>query len=421
MYNSTFDTNPLKETESLELERRLLTSVNIQFDYYSITCRDIQKTPNAIHSIYRGNANRPNIILNNNQYFPTYYQTTELAIYSNLHIGTHQAELIIKHTPISGSIVPIYVCFFLYSELPPCSGSPKKSDHQVTATKQEHSIVRSINSIVEIAEPLGIDISPLLAPSVFTNKINKEVPITWQVYETVNGKGKCMVVLIDKPLYINQTVINQIPKNTILPFKVSSIVIKPSQSIETFVEVTGSEADESGLALSTEKDNEMTCDMIPDDEYGDINVVQMPLQVGKNKTDSLYILNTIVYICVSIAIFTIEFCGSPIIFKIIIDSTTTITIENMSENKGTILSYLAVWFAIFTAVSITCICLGVLGKSTNILLVAIGVFFGFSTIITTIGICVLSPFVKDMQIFDIITKSVTSTFNKLRGITTTAR
>jgi hypothetical protein len=246
------------------------------------------------------------------------------------------------------------------------------------------------------------------------------VPITWQVYETVNGKGKCMVVLIDKPLYINQTVINQIPKNTILPFKVSSIVTKPSQSIETFVEVTGSIADESGLALSTERDNEMTCDMIADDEYGDINVVQMPLQVGKDKTDSLYILNTIVYICVSIAIFTIEFCGSPIIFKIIIESALDIKASDVNAieaRTSEILPYLAGWYAIFTAVSIICISLGVLGKSTNILLVAIGVFFGFSTIITTIGICVLSPFVQNMKIFDTITQGLTSTFNKLRGIT----
>jgi hypothetical protein len=406
MYNSTFDTNPLKETESLELERRLLTSVNIQFDYYSITCRDIQKTPNAIHSIYRGNANRPNIILNNNQYFPTYYQTTELSIYSNLHIGTHQAELIIKHTPISGSIVPIYVCFFLYSESPPSSGSPKKPDLQVTATKQEHSIVKSINSIVEFAEPLDIDISPLLAPSVFTNEINKEVPITWQVYETVNGKGKCMVVLIDKPLYINQTVINQIPKNTILPFKVSTIVTKPSQSIETFVTVTGTDNTKNGFALSKETDNVMTCDMIPDGEYGDINVVQMPLQVGKDKTDSLYILTIIIYICVSITIFAIEFVGSPLIFNIIIKKIANINDNNTSNNNFIILLLLAGWFSIFTSITIICILVGVLGKSTNILLVAIGVFFGFSTLITTTGICVLSSYVNNNQIFDYIKEKI---------------
>lgn len=388
MTNSIFDTNSLKESESLELEHRLLTSVNIQFDYYPITCRDIQKTPNAIHSIYRGNANRPNIILNNNQYFPTFYQSSELAIYSKLHDGTHSAELIIKHTPISGDITPVYVCFFI--------NSLQDNSHKPSATQQS-SFNKSINSLIQSTEPLDIDISPLLSSSIFTNKIKNKTQITWQIYQTVNNNGKCMVVLIDNPLYVDTELINQIPQNKTKPFNVINTFIKTNQMVETFVDVG-----DNGVALTKDSDkNVMTCDMIPDTEYGDINVVQMPIKVGKNETDSLYILNIIVYVCVSLTIFGVEFYGSSLLFdsaiRYVINSTEDTDINSIAtSNKQLILFGLLIWFVIFALVSALCLYFGLLGKPSNIILTTIGIFFGVSAVITTVGISVLSKYVSNL-------------------------
>ena len=396
MSNSIFNTNPLKESESLELEQRLLTSVNIQFDYYPITCRDIQKTPNAIHSIYRGNANRPNLILNNNQYFPTFYQSSELAIYSKLHNGTHPAELIIKHTPISGDITPIYVCFFINS-LTENSNNP--------STPHQSSLNKSINALIQFTDPLDIDISPLLSSYIFTNNTKKEIQITWQIYQTVNNNGKCMVVLIDNPLYLDAELINQIPQNKTPPFKIINTFIKSNQTIETF-EIVGKNA----VALTTgSNNNEMTCDMIPDTEYGDINVVQMPIQVGKNETDRLYILNIIVYICVSVAILAVEIYGSWLIFDTVLDKYV-ITKSNdnnvkaiANDNKEKIILCLVAWFVIFVVVTVLFLWFGLLSKPPNTILTSMGVFFAVSAVITTLGINVLSKYVKELNLFSTLT------------------
>jgi len=386
MSNSIYDTNPLKESESLELEQRLLTSVNIQFDYYPITCRDIQKTPNAIHSIYRGNANHPNIILNNNEYFPTYYQSSELAIYSKLHDGKHQAELIIKHTPVSGNIIPVYLCFFINS-LPDNSNKP--------STPSSSSLVRSINAIIQSTEPLDVDISPLLTPYTFTEKSNKDIQITWKIYETVNNNGKCMVVLIDNPFYLDKELIKQIPQNKTQPFKVVNTVIKTNQTVEAFEDVKIDGSDNTALALSVGTNNNvMTCDMIPDTEYGDINVVQMPIQIGKDKTDTLYFLNVLVYLCVSVALLAMGFYGSPILFDICIRNIAKLRPDYDPNYNSTYILFLVGWIVIFTVITFLCLYFGVSGKTTDIILTTIGVFFGFATVITVAGIRTNSEFIK---------------------------
>jgi len=362
----------LKETETLELKQRLLNSVNVQFDYYPINCREIQKTPNAIHSIYRGNVNRPNIILNNNQYFPTYYQTSELAIYSKLHEGSHQAELVIKHTPISNSIIPVYLCFFVYSN----SNSSSETNVENINTQ---SVVESLNIFIQSTNPLDIDISPLLTPYDFTKTIEKELPITWQIYETVNSSGNCMVILINKPVYINSILINQIPQNKTPPFKILNTSIKIDKSIETFVTVKNN--DVSGYAFSINSDdNEMTCEMIPNTEYGEINVAQMPLQLGKDSTDRLFIINIIVYTCIAIVIVLIEILFSTYIFDFILNKLVSVKTYEKVRNV------LILWVCVFTIITIFCLGFGISGKtgsSNNVLVTTVGLFFLVSTIITT--------------------------------------
>ena len=60
--NSLFDSNRTDETKSLEFKQKLLNSINVEFNYYPITCQEIQKTTNTIQSVYRGRAHRPNIV-----------------------------------------------------------------------------------------------------------------------------------------------------------------------------------------------------------------------------------------------------------------------------------------------------------------------------------------------------------------------
>jgi hypothetical protein len=142
---SLFDRNPIKEYETLELEQQLLTNVNVQFSYYPISTRETQRKDGIIHSVYRGNTNRPNITLNNKEYFPTYYQASELYIYGNpLHQGEHSAELVIKHEPTSSSITPLYVCIFLHKKhrgikYPKYKTTPKVAQKTHESRKNEES------------------------------------------------------------------------------------------------------------------------------------------------------------------------------------------------------------------------------------------------------------------------------------------
>jgi len=371
MSNSIFNTNPLKESESLELEQRLLNSVNIQFDYYSINCREIQKTPNAIHSIYRGNANRPNIIVNNNQYFPTYYQAVELAIYSKLHEGSHQAELVIKHIPISTYITPVYLCFFIYS-----TSSVKTTDTKMNTP----SLVESINTIIQSSTPLDINISSLLTPYVFTKNIKKQIPITWQIYETINNNGNCMVILINKPLYIDSMLIDQIPQTKTPPFKLLNTIIEVDQSIESYVTANG------GYAFSNDNQNEMECEIISDNEYGDIQVVQMPLQVGKDSTDMLYIMNIMLYVCIAIFIMLIQVTFSLSLLQCIKFILGRITGIDDEHNK-TIYAYFLLIF-IFFCIIVTFLIIGFIGiaGSYSLLMIVIGFFVFLSSFIVIVTI-----------------------------------
>jgi len=381
MFTSTFDNNLKKETDSLELEKRLLTSTNIQFDYYSINCREIQKTPNAIHSIYRGNVNRPNIILNDNQYFPTYYQSSELAIYSKLHEGTHQAELVIKHTPISNSITPIYVCFFLYSS----SNNPNESQTpEINGTLD--GIIQNTDSFNNFGFQQELDISPLLEPYTITNNINKEenkILTTWKIYETINRIGKCMVVIIEKPIYIKNELFTQIPQNMIPPFEVKNLILNMNTN-EGFISVSGISTSDTGYALSNNNNNVMVCDMIPDPEYGEVNVVQMPLLIpGSDATDSLHILQIIVIIGTAIAIFTVDFFAiPPIIIKLVREKLSEdFKVRNLKANIA-----LYILPCIVLLVGVIILIIGARSKPLSSILIATSLIFIFSFVIIAIGL-----------------------------------
>lgn len=349
---SSFDSDPIKELESLELEQRLLTSVNLQFNYYPIECLEIQNNLNVIHAVYLGNTNRPNIIFNDRNYFPTFYQTSDIYLYGNkIHEGTHKAELIVKHTPISSSVIPLYLCFFLYPQPQP--------EPQRLPINQPSKI---INALIQSAEPSliypinsgDIDLSSFFDQySVFVNDIqNTDLQINWKIYETFNNEGnKCYVVLIEKPIIINSEDFNNIPSSNIgelkQPFIVKNINILSStkqQSVEGFTNVSGTKS----YALDLEKDNEMICDIIPDTEAGDVSVYQIPITglTYQNKK-SMGLLTMIIYVIITLTIFIIFMVGSAILSNYIIPN------DNYRDHMLTRITFIT--SVIFAIIIIGCI------------------------------------------------------------------
>jgi len=327
---SHFDTNPIKEYETLDLEQQLLTGVNIQFSYYPIISREIQRKSGMIYSIYRGNTTQPNVILNDKNYFPTYYQTSELCIYGNpLHEGSHSAELVVKHEPVSSSVDPLYVCFFLHKKAPsppsPSSPSPSPSPPM----ESFESPAGQLKLMIESKESVEIDLSSFLRPyQVFMNeRQNPDLPVNWKLYKSTtreNGKS-CFVVLIEPPISIDSLTFDKIPSNTktVSPFityndsifanNVNEMTNKdPLNYKEGFVKVAG-----DGYALDNKNENPMVCEVIDDNihENQEINFYQVPVDGKTNKSqEKMNTLLTGLYIIIGAVIVVGSMFITPYMF-----------------------------------------------------------------------------------------------------------
>ena len=341
---SHFDTNPIKEYETLDLEQQLLTGVNIQFSYYPIISREIQRKSGMIYSIYRGNTTQPNVILNDKNYFPTYYQTSELCIYGNpLHEGSHSAELVVKHEPVSSSVDPLYVCFFLHKKAPsppsPSSPSPSPSPPM----ESFESPAGQLKLMIESKESVEIDLSSFLRPyQVFMNeRQNPDLPVNWKLYKSTtreNGKS-CFVVLIDPPISIDSLTFDKIPSNTktVSPFityndsifanNVNEMTNKdPLNYKEGFVKVDG-----DGYALDNKNENPMVCEVIDDNihENQEINFYQVPVDGKTNKSqEKMNTLLTGLYIIIGAVIVV----GSMFITPYMFDSLWKKFMKNDIDN-----------------------------------------------------------------------------------------
>jgi len=336
---SPFDTNPKKEYETLELEKNLLSDVNIQFSYYPITIREVQRNDWMISSVYRGNTNNPNISLNINDYFPSYYQTSELCIYGNpLHPGQHSAELVIKHEPTSSSITPLYVCFLLYK---------KYSNVANTLVESPDSPFNQLKPIIYSDDSVDIDLSSFLKPYqvFFQEKQKNDLPIKWTIYTSISredGNG-CLVVLIDNPIFIDSSTLDKIPHATMIeaPFVTydisgllqsynslsldySNTVNKnsnPAEDIPYFKEgfVT---AGNGGLAFDTAGNNEMVCEVIDDNVNNnqEINFYQMPIGGATNKSqERINTLLAALYLVIGAMLVVATMVFSPMAFDKLLD------------------------------------------------------------------------------------------------------
>jgi hypothetical protein len=285
---SLIDLNKTKEHESLELEQSLLTTTNVQFDYYPINCKDVQKNASGIHAVYRGNANRPNITYSKNDYFRTNYQATDLYICNNLHEGGHTGEMVIKHIPVSGSVTDIYVCFRFQpiDQLPPTS----------------------MDMFIQTAPAMnfydGLNLSPLLG--------NPSLPIKHQYYETKDARGeKCVVVVIKQPVPISTKI--EFPKNVDL-FKVNSRAVTVSSAptpTPTSKKEGFSGSAEDGYKMTLEG-NEMECEIIPDGEGDKMDVYQVPMS-GSSYIDNknLNFVMVAFYMIFFFILFIVVYVGVP--------------------------------------------------------------------------------------------------------------
>lgn len=375
--NSIFDSNRMNENKSLEFKHKLLTSVNVEFNYYPINCQEIQTTSNTIECVYRGNANRPNILLNNNDYFTKYYQTSDLTLYGNkLHEGIHDAELVIKHIPISSCIIPIYVCFFLYSQ----------SSNESTLGNESTNI---IDDLIQSNGCGEFDISLLLKPYI---KENEKIPIGWKMYETVEREGtKCFVILIEKPILFN-SVLNLLPRdndNFKYPFMVKKIDYSPNyttsiqQNKEGFVVVNGKESSPGGSSTGYALDadgNEMICEIIADESAPNIDLYQIPLSSTSYKNQqNIDILTTIVYSIIALIMFFILFFAGAFIYNYIINKTTI-----------TQLQFFIVYCGVFIALIVGCLYYGISHNQTVVTMM--GVLISACFIVITAGIKIVPKF-----------------------------
>lgn len=413
---SHFDTNPIKEYETLDLEQRLLKGINIQFSYYPIISREIQRKPGMIYSIYRGNTTQPNVILNDKNYFPTYYQTSELCIYGNqLHEGSHSAELVVKHEPVSSSVEPLYVCFFLHKNAPPQTPqqtpqqTPPQTPHKNAPHTSKNFPMESFESpatqvklIIESKDTVEINLSSFLEPyQVFTNEIQTpNLPVNWKLYKSTtreNGKS-CFVVLIEKPIWIDSLTFDKIPTNTktISPFITYNDSIFASNVNETtnkdsfnykegFVQVRG-----GGYALNNSNDNQMVCEVIDDNinENQEINFYQVPVGGNSNKTQEK--MNTLLaglYLIIG----SVFVASTMVLMPRLFDASWQGYLQHFGINPTFFVYGCTVGI---TIIALTCIGIGTTSKPPDTGLVLIGVGIATYGFLATIGTMILSEVIK---------------------------
>ena len=293
----------LNNDESLEFKPELLKTTNIQLNYYPIIYSNIEHTSSHIHSIYRGNANNPNIIYSKESVFPTYYQCSDLYFQPKLHDGNHNFELIIKHTPISSSLNNIYVVFLIYQ-------TNSQEDQRLNKYNEIDLMLQSITSNNTRELFSNFDISTILGD------ITK---LTTKMYETseIESGVNCIVITVDKPVYITTNIPNFIKQPVLFNVKnYNSFKTNPLcySSIEGYITVKGS-GDQTGYAMD-DNDNEMVCEIIPDKDSGNILMQQIPLSDYFNKSNMDFVM-IVAYASVSLFIFFIILIFAPNVFSMI--------------------------------------------------------------------------------------------------------
>jgi hypothetical protein len=308
--------NPIKQIGSLYetnipniLEtKELMHYNNLTFNYYSIPCNNITRNANKIHCIYRGIENKPNIIYNKQTIFPNYFQCTDLYIYpyldgyknhiydtlpiNSLNIKKKTiGSIIIKHSPISNTTQEIYTCFLLSNE----NSIKTELDIILTSRYQDEYIELNIQEHIERN----------IAQSSKSSQSSK-----WNFYETTDLYGKkCIFILFFEPICIN---------SPISKWNISSTSYKNSckilNSIEGFVKMTNNDA-KIGYALDKDTDNEMICEVIPDDGSNVLMYQEPVLGTTSNVKNNLdFILITIYTILVFINIGVI-YSLTPLIYR----------------------------------------------------------------------------------------------------------
>jgi hypothetical protein len=381
---SSFESTPTDENKSLEFKQKLLNSINVEFNYYPINCQEIQRTTNTIQAVYRGN--RPNIVLNNNDYFPKYYQTTEFILYGNkLHNGSHDAELLIKHTSITSDIIPIYVCFFLHRQ----KGGPINSPPNIIDTIIQSANISGNRTILD-----EIDMSELLKPYFIENE-NYKIPITWKMYETIEiERNKCFVILIEKPIIFNSSFDfvqdnNNENLHVKYPFMIKNV--NHTTSLQTnqegFVIVDGKDKESSGVSTKgyalDANGNEMICEIVNDETSPNIDLYQIPLSsTSYQNQQNLNILMTIIYCVIAIVLFFILFFGGAFLYDYI-----------TSRNFITKSQFIFVYVIVFIALIVGCLSYGI--NYNNTVITMIGVLMCACFIVISAGIKIIPKFMTN--------------------------
>ena len=417
---SHFDTNPIKEYETLDLEQKLLTGVNIQFSYYPIISREIQRKSGMIYSIYRGNTTQPNVILNDKNYFPTYYQTSELCIYGNpLHEGSHSAELVVKHVPVSSSVDPLYVCFFLHRKAPPSPPSSSSSSSSSPPSSPPfpsppppmepfESPAGQLKLIIETKDTVEIDLSSFLRPyQVFINETqNPDLPVSWKLYKsTIRENGKsCFVVLIENPIWIDSLTFDKIPSNkkavspfityndTIFANNVNEMTNKdPLNYKEGFKQVNATDT----YALENNSNNQMVCEVIDDgiNKNQETNYYQVLVDGTTNKSQQK--MDTLLmglYVALGSGIVAASMVFTPTFF----DSLFQLKFINTAFGDKPKL-FLGLLLTFILAVGGSFIGYGFYKTPINTSYVIIGVLIGIYALLASVGTLSLSHKIKQNQ------------------------
>lgn len=331
------------DDKSLEFEPELLKTTNVHLNYYPIVYSNVEHTSSHIHSIYRGNANNPNIAYSKESVFPTYYQCSDLYFQPKLHDGNHNFELIIKHTPISSSLNNLYVVFLLHQT--------NSQDQHSNQHNEIDSMLQSITSDNTRELFSDFDVSTILGD------ITK---LTTNLYETseIEGGINCIVMTVDKPIYITANIPSFIKQPSLFNVKNhKSFKTNPLcySSIEGYVTVKGS-GDQTGYAMD-DNGNEMVCEIIPDKDSGNILMQQIPLSDYFNKSNMDFVM-IVAYASVSLFIFFVILIFAPNLFSMI----DTALLKKGSILGGNLASLPKIFWIFSIAIFIVIILLLILGK-----------------------------------------------------------
>jgi hypothetical protein len=318
----------IDSVDHLNTTQQKLSSSNIQFHYYPIECQNIQRNKNRTHCIYRGNANQPNITYSNNNYFSTHYQSSDLYIFpSSSQTPKNVGELVIKHTPLSSSVMDIYTCFALqHSAETPTTKTLENINKLVSSTNGGEDYLME-----------ELDLSPFF----------KKEHNSFQTYETLDNYGKkCLVVIIASPIPIltDNLGFTENKPNPLFLVKhpmAGGEVGGTNKNIHTlkegFVKVNDDGGGgKTGYALEDSNNNQMECEIVNDTSKDTVDVYQVA--VGSNaysdmKKNETYV--TLFFVGITIAFFLLMVFGGPIFLKIIQSQSVFKTAEKLTTPIST--------------------------------------------------------------------------------------